>query len=57
MASTLQNEDVEQDQTKRLGILINVLKNKNLEGFVTAKSMTLFSMMGLPNGFLKVDPE
>ena len=57
MASALQNEDVEQDHTRRLSFPMDVLKNKNLEDFATAKSMTLFLMMELPDGFLKIDPE
>ena len=57
MASALQNKDVEQDHTKRLSVLMDILQNNNLEDFITAESMTLFSLMELPDGFLKVDPE
>jgi hypothetical protein len=40
---------------KELHLLSIPLKNKNLEHFVTAKSMTLLRMMELSHGFLAVD--
>jgi hypothetical protein len=38
-------EDQEQDHSKRINVALNALdsfKDKNLEDFVTSKSMTLF---------------
>ncbi|KAK2703242.1 hypothetical protein QYM36_018259 [Artemia franciscana] len=58
MVSTMQNEDdQEQEHTKRITIDLDSAKNKNLEHFVTAKSAKLFQMMDLLDGFLTVDPD
>lgn len=61
MVSAMQSEE-NQDQdhskeSKRINVDLYSFKDKNLEDFVTAKSMTLIQMMELPNGFLAVDPD
>jgi len=61
MVSAMQSEE-NQDQdhskeSKRINVDLHSFKDKNLEDFVTAKSMTLIQMMELPNGFLAVDPD
>ena len=58
MVSAMQNEE-EQDKenSKRITVALDSFKNKNLEDFVKAKSMTLPQMMELPHGFLAVDPD
>ena len=53
-------EDQAQDHSKQITIALNALdsfKDNNLEDFVTPKSMTLTQMMGLPDGFLNIDPD
>jgi hypothetical protein len=61
MVSAMQSEEnQDQDQSKeskRINVDLYSFKDKNLEDFVTAKSMTLIQMMELPNGFLAVDPD
>ena len=58
MVSAMQNEeDQDQDHSKRITVALDSFKDKNLEDFVTSKSMTLLRMMELPDGFLTVDPD
>ena len=56
MVSAMQNEeDQDKDHSKRITVALDSFKDKNLEDFVTAKSMTLLQMMELPHGFLTVN--
>lgn len=58
MVSAMKNEeDQDQDHSKQITVALDSFKDKNLEDFVTARSMTLLRMMELPDGFLKVDPD
>ena len=56
MVSAMQNEEEQdKDHSKRITVALDSFKDKNLEDFVTANSMTLLRMMELPHGFLEVD--
>ena len=61
MVSAMQNEeDQSEAHSKRktvASVALHSFKDKNLEDFVTAKSMTLLRMMDLTDGFLAVDPD
>ena len=57
LVSAIPNKDLKQDHTKRLCVPIEILKNKNLEDFVTAKSMIHFSMKELAIAFLNPNTE
>ena len=57
MVRAMQNEEEQDnDNSKRITIALDSFKDKNLDDFVKAKLMTLFRMMELPHGFLAVDP-
>ena len=56
MVSAMQNEeDQDQDHSKRIIFYLDSFKDKNVEDFVTEKSMALFQMMELPYGLFAVD--
>lgn len=58
MVSAMQNRASRvKDHSKRITIALDSFKDKNLEDFVTAQSMTLIQMLELPDGFLAVDPD
>jgi hypothetical protein len=57
MVSAIQNEVHEFDHSKRLTVDLNSFKDKNLEDFVTAKSMKMIQLLELPHGFFEVDPD
>ena len=58
MVSAMKNEeDQDQDHSKQITVALDSFKDKNLEDFVTARSMTLLRMMELLDGFLEVDPD
>ena len=58
MVSAMQNEEEQdKDHSKRITVALDSFKDKNLEDFVTAKSMTLLQMIELPHGFLEVNPD
>ena len=55
MVSARQNEEnQDQNHSKRITVALDSFKDKKLEDFVTAKSMTLFRIMQLPDGFLRL---
>ena len=58
MVSAMQNEEnQEHDHSKPITVDLDSFNDKNLEDFVTAKSMKLIRIMELPDGFLAVDPD
>ena len=58
MVSAMQNEEnQEHDHSKPITVDLDSFNDKNLEDFVTAKSMKLIRIMKLPDGFLAVDPD
>lgn len=58
MVSAMHNRaSRDKDHSKRITIALDSFKDKNLEDFVTAQSMTLIQMLELPHGFLAVDPD
>ena len=58
MVRAMQNEGSQaKDDSMRITITLDSFKDKNLEDFVTAQSMTLMRMLELPHGFLAVDPD
>lgn len=58
MISALESrEHQDQKNPKRITVDLDSFKNKNLEDFVTTKTLTIFRMLELSNGFLAVDPD
>ena len=59
MVNALQNVDSRRTRgcDKRITVDLQLLRDKNLKDFVTLNSKRLFKMLGLPDGFLAVDPE
>lgn len=59
-AMQMQNEEKQEQEmdnrTKRITVDLTTFRHKNLEDFVTAKTITLFQRLELPDGFLAVDP-
>ena len=56
MVSAMQNEEnQEHEHSKPITVDLDSFNDKNLEDFVTAKSMKLIRIMELPDGFLAVD--
>lgn len=58
MVRAMQNEGSQgKDHSKRITIALDSFKDKDLEDFVTAQSMTLTRMLELPHGCSAVDPD
>ena len=58
MVIAMQNEeDPYAHHSKRITVALDSFMDNNLEDFVTPRSMTLFRMLELPDGFLAVDPD
>lgn len=59
MVEAMRNGDQEKDKDhcKRITVDLDSFHSKSLESFVTPKSVKLFQMLDLPEGFLDVDPD
>ena len=55
--SAMREAEGTEDPPKRITVTLESFKEKKIEDFVTKKSMALFQLMELPDGFLQVDPE
>lgn len=54
--SDIRNE-TEQDHTRQISVDLQTFMERNLEDFITPKSMTLFELMESSHSFQNIDPD